>query len=690
MGDDRYLVLQGASTAVVLELVEGGAPLWRYWGPCLPGGGLPPAPLMETRPSPSFSLDDTPALSIFPTFGMGWYGQSALLAHREGEDFAQSFTRCTADWMVPGKAVSIKLVDEIAAVEVHIRLSLDGNVLTVSQGMTNTGSAVLEVQWLAACTLPLPEAARSVRSFTGKHNGEFLPQTDMLGRAIWSKENRRGLTSHDAFPGAMVEAEGVSYAAQLAWSGNHVQSIAWLDDGRYQWQLGEWLAPGEVRLAPGETLSAPDVLVTCSANGANGIAQNFHGAIRARLDWPGGAMKPRPVHVNSWEGYYFDHDLPALIAFADAAAETGIERFVLDDGWFHRRDDDRRALGDWWADADKYPGGLAPLANHVTALGMEFGLWVEPEMVNPDSDLFRAHPDWALQIAGRPLITARNQLVLDIARAEVGDYLFETISALLRELPISYLKWDHNRDLAPAGGADGRASYHRQVEAAYALFARFRAAFPNVEIEACAGGGGRIDAGIIRHTHRFWASDCIDAVSRAAMQPGFLRFMPPEIMGSHIGASPAHSTGRMQSMDFRAAVALQGHFGVELDLVKMRQDERDRLGQWISFYKAWRHLLHAQVWTGQGSDGQLWHAAGSEREWLLIVYQIAPMTHRHMPPLQLPFVCADCRYTVAQIGPDGEQAPMIADGGWLETVGLPLPPMMAESAIIYRGVLGDV
>jgi alpha-galactosidase len=274
--------------------------------------------------------------------------------------------------------------------------------------------------------------------------------------------------------------------------------------------------------------------------------------------------------------------------------------------------------------------------------------------------------------------------VLDLGRPEVADYLFDALAKLLEDLPITYLKWDHNRDLAPAGGCDGRASYHRQVHGAYGLFDRIRAAFPAVEIEACAGGGGRIDAGIIRRTHRFWTSDCIDAVSRVAMQAGFLTFMPPETMGAHIGASPAHSTGRMQSLDFRAAVALQGHLGVECDLVKMKEDERQRLAQWIAFYKRWRGLLHAEIWQQEAEDSLHWHAAGNDREWLLIVYRLAPTSWRHAPQLRLPFVRGDRAYSIAMVAPEGNDAPTRYHGDWLHSAGLTLPPMPAEAAVLFH------
>jgi alpha-galactosidase len=667
----HFLSLHGKSVSLVLELPDGEAPLWRYWGLRLPDGVTLP-PLRASRPTPSFSLDFDQPLSIFPGLGVGWFGESALLAHRAGNDWTFQATTCAVEQV--GQTAVVRLIDDGAKIAVAITLSLDAesDVLTVSTTLTNLGDATLDVQWLAAGAMPLPGDAREVRSFGGRHNDEFVPITDRLTRSTWRRENRRGLTSHDCFPGAIVEGSGATYGAQLAWSGNHAQSIEWLDDGRYQWQMGEWLAPGEVRLAAGQSIATPEMLATCGAD-ANAVAQNFHAAIRQRIIWPDGKMKPRPVHLNTWEGFYFDHDEAALMELADAGAAVGIERFVLDDGWFEGRNDDTSSLGDWWTDQAKYPNGLRPLANHVVGLGMEFGLWVEPEMVNPDSDLYRAHPDWALATPGRPVITARNQLVLDMAKPEVGDYLFEKIAVLLEDLPISYLKWDHNRDLTTAGA---QPRYRKQVEAAYALMARLRAAFPDVEIEACAGGGGRIDAGVIRHTHRFWTSDNIDAVSRVSIQRGFLQFMPPELMGSHVGASPAHATGRSQSMDFRSAVALPGHLGVELDVRKLDNADRANLAEWIAKYKAHRDLLHyGKVWLGEGDDNLLWQAHGDADGLLLFVYRVAPQSHRHAPVVRLPMLDPDQRYQI-----DGTEH----DGAWLIRHGLELPPMKAETSLMIE------
>jgi alpha-galactosidase len=398
--------------------------------------------------------------------------------------------------------------------------------------------------------------------------------------------------------------------------------------------------------------------------------------------------------LNSWEACYFRHDESRILDLARAAAAIGAERFILDDGWFLGRNHDRAGLGDWVADPAKYPDGLKPLAQGVNALGLEFGLWVEPEMVNPDSDLYRTHPDWALHVPGAPQPTARNQLVLNLSLPEVEDYLFAALDTLLSDVPIAYLKWDHNRDLAPAGGLG-------QVQGLYRLLARLRAAHPDVEIESCAGGGGRIDAGIAAFTHRFWTSDNLDAVSRATIQRGFQAFFPPELMGAHVGASPAHATGRRHTLGFRAGVALPGHFGVELDPDKLPETERAELAGWIAFHKQWRHLLHLQtLLMGEGPDGLLWQASGDGNGWVLFVTRIAPPQDRRPQPLTLPFL-AGAGPVHARIlaragtlphkgfGEPELLAALSGDGvtfpaNWLAHAGLPLPPLLAESVAVFH------
>lgn len=706
----RFVVLHGNDSSLVVEFTANEAPLWRYWGPRLPDTVTPGWWLRETRYTPPSSLEEEQPLTVMPTFGVGAFTEPALLAHRGGLQFAQHFTRCRIEAETVGHSVAFVLDDTVAGIEVRMEFKLDAHdVLRIATSLRNVGSDAIDIQWLAAGTLPLPATSHAVRSFHGQWATEFQWRETPLGQGQWVRENQRGRTSHDSFPGAIVleagagQHNGVVYGAHLAWSGNHRQSIEARDDGTFQWQLGEWLAPGEVLLAAGEALAAPTLYAACSTRGLNGLAASFHAAVRAVLPWPNGSMKPRPVHLNTWEAIYFDHRMDDLLALAEHAAEVGIERFVLDDGWFHGRHSDRAALGDWWPDASKFPHGLAPLAERVNALGMEFGLWVEPEMVSPDSELFRAHPDWALQLEGRPLLTGRNQLVLDVARPEVGEYLFARLDAILRTTPIGYLKWDMNRDLTTAGSG-GRAAYRVQVDACYRLMDRLRAHRPQLEIEACSSGGARADIGILAHTHRLWTSDCNDARSRIGIQRGALQFFPPEILGAHIGPAPSHTTGRGQSLDFRAAVALPCHLGVEADIRHLDDGQRQRLAGWIALYKRLRNRLHsAPVMLGDAGDGIAWQAHGDAGSALLFVYRLDPTQQRFSPNLRMPWVEDSHRYRLRRV--DSDLLPHIPgwgdsplhdalstaggasfDGAWLRRAGLPLPRLTGESALMLEVV----
>jgi alpha-galactosidase len=709
--NSRRIRLAGRRSCVMIECVDAEPPRWLYWGPALTADlGYWTS---DARAIPPASLDIDQPFTIAPTFGVGWFGQSALLAHREGRQFAQAWTDCTTS-QTSSQEIKFVLVDDIAGIELTITMAfeVDSDVLALQSTLRNTGQGVLDVQWLAAATLLLPQNVSAVESTAGVWANEFQSgcpkQIPLTQSNQWRMESRRGRGGHDNFPGALVVAantdqhSGLAYGAQLAWSGNHTALIEALDDGHYQWQLGEWLAPGEVRLQHGESLRSPVVYAVCSDEGRDGIAREFHDLIRRRLPWPEQTMRPRPVHLNTWEAVYFDHDEQDLKALATAAAAMGVERFVLDDGWFHGRVSDRAGLGDWCADEDKYPHGLAPLAKHVVASGMEFGLWVEPEMVNPNSDLYRAHPDWALQLDHRPQLSARNQLVLDLKRNEVAEYLFEKLCALLQYAPITYLKWDMNRDLCCAGH-DECAAYRGQVHALYALLARLRAMFPALEIESCASGGARLDTGILAHTHRVWTSDNHDAVSRVAIQRAALQWLPAEVLGAHVGAVPSHATGRTQSLAFRAAVALPLHFGLELDVRRLSEQDRSTLQQWIALYRQLRNELHVRpIWMGECGDGVVWQAHGDAHSSIVFIYRLTPTTQRQPPSLRLPLVQASMHYRLTRLDPIAHDAKTSSSAGvaplwkalqsqgvtvagdWLAQAGLPLPRMFAETAMVLR------
>lgn len=696
----RFVSLHSEQASLVLELRKHGAPLWRHLGARVDPGAL--VPLAEGRTAASFSLDADVPLCTAPVGGLGWFGPAVVALRRDGQAPVIDFD--TVAVTAGDDAIAVRLEDRRQGVLLEQTMACDsGGAFRFDARLTNTGSAPLTLDWLASALVPLAHDCAGLVSWRGRHNAELVECAEPMPQQAWNRECRRGISGHGGPPGVVVLGEaadhhrGLVRAVQLAWSGDSRLAVERDDEGCWLLSAGAVLQGGEVVLGPGESLAAPQAILAVSTKGRNGAAAQHHAAVRALIGWPSGPMRPRPVHLNSWEACYFDHDEARIGELAEAAAAIGIERFVLDDGWFKGRNDDTAGLGDWTCDPVKYPAGLRLLADRVQALGMEFGLWVEPEMVNPDSDLYRAHPDWALHAAGLRKPTARNQLVLNLSLPQVRDYLFGALDALLRAAPISYLKWDHNRDLAPAGGA-------AQVAGTYDLLARLRAAHPAVEIEGCAGGGGRSDAGLARYVHRFWASDNIDAVSRVPMQRGFLAFLPPELMGAHVGASPAHATGRIQSLGFRAGIAMPGHFGVELDPRKLDERDRAELADWIAFHKQWRHVLHgSQTWLGEAADGLIWQAAGSEREFLLFAVRIAPPLDRRPPPLRMPFLAGAARVDLQLLRIGGglsgharhsaplfdamQQAPQAFTGSWLAHAGLPLPPLGAETVAVFRGVV---
>ncbi|MEX0341771.1 MAG: alpha-galactosidase [Erythrobacter sp.] len=697
MSHADILALHGEEWSIVLERGERGVPVWWHFGTKADPGRLPK--LADLRDVTTFSLDEERVPDVLPLAGLGWFGPTAMaLRDASGAALELSFDACevteTRDSLV------IEPSDQPAGIGTTFRYRrLSGGGLEVSTSITNNSDLPIAVDRLASAVLPLPAASGSIVSWRGRHNGELVECCEPMPEHRWTRETRRGIPGHGGPCGAYVMGEtagwhsGLVLAFQLAWSGDARLSIERDDSGTLSVSAEAVFQPGELVLGPGETCDAPPLLVAVSSSGRNGAMAQMHAAIRERISWPGGTMRPRPVHLNSWEAVYFSHDEERIGKLAEAAATLGVERFILDDGWFRARNHDRAGLGDWVADPQKYPQGLAPIAEKVLDLGMEFGLWVEPEMVNPDSDLYRENPHWVLAMEGRERPTARNQLVLDLRREDVRDHLFAQLDRLLSSAPISYLKWDHNRDHAPSGGA-------AQARGTYALLARLREAHPEVEIESCAGGGGRIDAGIARFTHRFWVSDNIDAVARVPIQRSFLAFMPPELLGSHVGASPSHATGRSQALDFRAAVASVGHFGIELDPATMPSDERGSLQEWIAFWQEWRGLIHGgRTILGEAPDGLLWQAHGRDDELLLWVFRRDHGRDRRTQPVCLPFAEGpdwDIRLLRhagrgGQFSPSDQPAirsmktsPQRFSGSWLAHAGLPIPSLSAESALIYH------
>jgi len=533
-------------------------------------------------------LDQLPALSLCPEAGRSFQGQAGLIvSEADGTPALPVFAFDRAEW----SGASLNLVSKGDGLTlIHTITPRSTGVFTLKT--TLEADRPVRVAWLAAPVLPAPQSAAEMVDYSGRWVGEFQPNRVPWTPGVRLREARTGRSGHEHPPCLLLpetgclNTRGRAFALWYAWSGGHRMIAEELPDGRRQVQFG---APLGAERNAGTRFETAELIAAFSDKGLNGVARLFQNDIRDRVvTWPDPA-RARPVHYNCWEAVYFKHDFNVLSEIAERAAALGAERFVLDDGWFGKRDDDTSGLGDWTVDRRKWPNGLTPLIDRVHALGMSFGLWLEPEMVNPDSDLYRARPDWAL---GRPdQITGRNQLALDLSKAEVIDHLFQAVSAILGEYAIDYVKWDHNRVLPLVDAARTRGAWD--------LFDRLRAAHPTVEIESCASGGGRIDPGILARTHRVWLSDSNDALERLRIQHEAALFLPSAVVGSHVGPRVCHTSGRVLPMSFRAWVAAQRHMGFEMDPRELTVEEATTLTRVTAWYRENR------VWMMAGNTLRL-------------------------------------------------------------------------------------
>ncbi|WP_420346132.1 alpha-galactosidase [Pelagibius sp.] len=675
-----FVRLDGADSSLLLDCRGPGVPLCLHWGPTLPGGIDPEALAVSAQPRlrQHAILDSPPPVSLLPEAGLGFFGAPGLEGHRGRNDWATAFELREIEQEDDALRLHLEEPRAMLALTLDIRLHTASGIVSRRSALTNRAAKPYNLTWLAGAAFDLPEDAEDALLLNGAWSSEFTPRRMGLGAGQIAQECRRGRTSHASFPGCIVgsrgfdDLQGSVYGFHLAWSGNHRLLIDHQPDAGHQVQLGELLLPGEVILGEGERYESPWVHAAWSSAGLNDLSQRFHAFLRDAVLPPRVAAQPRRVHYNSWEAIYFDHSEEKFFALAEQAAALGVERFVLDDGWFPGRVSAQSGLGDWQVDPTKYPQGLDPLIARITDLGMDFGLWVEPEMINPDSDLYRAHPDWVLALPGHARPTGRHQLVLDLTRPEVSDHLFAWLDRLLSDHAIAYLKWDHNRDLAPAGDALGRPAARRQTLAFYALLDRLRAAHPQVEIESCASGGGRADYAVLRRSERLWTSDNNDALARQTIQRGASLFFPPEVLGAHVGPAASHTAGRRFSLDFRAGTALFGHFGLEFDLAELSAAEHDSLKAWIALYKRFRSLLHGgrlYRLPFMGAHGQAWLSIAQDAsEGLAALVCLEPPLPPRPAPLRLPGFDPDADYRVTLLppAPDGLADYMNDLRAWLD------------------------
>ena len=603
--------LRRAGVMVVAEASGPWLPVIVYWGKDLGElteeqmAALPMAvQLLEGQRQ----RDPEAVVSLSPSRAQGWAGWPGLSGHRSGLASQPMFhlEEATKSEGADGSAVlSYRGADAVAALvlEGELHLSPEG-VLRHRQTLTSTAPsdvASYEVADLPTL-LPVPEYVTEVLDFAGRWGNEAQPQRRELGQGTWLHEQRRGRTGPDTplvlcagTPGFGTR-HGEVWGVHLGWSGDQRYFAQRLNTGTTLVGVAELLAPGEVTLGPGETLTTPWSYAAYSDAGLDGISARFHALVRHSPAYP---KKPRPVVLNIWEAVTFDQSFARVAALADIAAAVGVERFVIDDGWFGSRRDDTSGLGDWYVSRDIWPEGLRPIVEHVRSLGMDFGLWFEPEMVNLDSDLARAHPEWVLGTSGRMPPPRRDQQLLDVSLPGAFDYLLERMSSLVEEYSIDFIKWDHNRDVADpvhrSGPRQGRPALRDLTLATYRLIDTLRARFPSLEVESCSSGGSRVDLGILARTQRIWASDCIDPIERARIVPGLATLVPLEMIGSHVASPRSQTTGRQHDLALRLIVALFGHQGIEWDISAASQEERNGLAEWVLMVKRFRPLVH----TGQ-------------------------------------------------------------------------------------------
>jgi alpha-galactosidase len=669
--------LRAAGVSLVLD-TRGTASVL-HWGPDLGDVDLESLAGSRGPAVPPSSIDVPLRLSLLPSLAEGWSGRPAI-------DSGHGFR--TAEAHLQDQTLEIRSASPDATQEVVTELELSSQgVLRVRHHLTNRGDDEFLLPNLDVL-LPIPAEASELLDFTGLWSHERSPQRAPLRHGVWSRESRHGRPGHDdAFlmiagtPGFGFRS-GRVWAVHLAWSGD---KRIWAERSALGYSVlgaGELLAPGEIRLAPGGSYRTPWLVAVFSDAGLDGLSDRLHPWIRESAQ----LRKPRPVVLNTWEAVYFDHDLTVLSDLADAAAEVGVERFVLDDGWFTGRRDDKRALGDWFVDDTVWPDGLHPLISRVHERGMEFGLWVEPEMVSPDSRLAREHPDWVLDNGP----TWRWQRALDLTKAY--DHLLERLTALLTEYPIAFLKWDHNRDLLTPGVA------HRQTRALYRLLTALKQAFPQVEIESCASGGARIDLGILPLVDRFWTSDTNDPLDRQSIQRWTGVLVPPEYLGGHLGAGTAHVTGRTSALGFRLATALFGSAGIEWNLTAASPTEKADIAAWIAEHQRLRPLLHSgRVVRADSPDpAHLLHGVVAQDRGHAVYALVAlgiPAAALP-PPIRFPGLDPDRSYTVRPIGvpprtvqdapPPWLAVGVTLPGRVLSEAGLPAPLLTPEQALLLE------
>ena len=623
--DKQLFHLQASTFSYVLAVLDGKL-INLYWGKPLAKDADLSYLIPSFRSGASFEMLAQRLPQELPSVGCGWYGEAALQAENaDGNNITspeyRSYKVLPQKPELPGlphvhgipegekgETLQIQLVDSLTGLEVVLSYSILDGALARSMQLTNHGESGLKLTHMASAAAPVVGSDFDVIHLRGAHSRERHVVRTPLGQAMYRIESQRGASGHEENPflalaeKTATEHTGSVWATNLVYCGSFAASAQVSDFQNTLLTIGLNPAVHRWQLNPGETFYTPEAVLVYSDQGLNGMSQTYHHLYQNYLCRSPWVHRERPILINNWEATYFGFTEEKVLEIAKFAKTLGIELFVLDDGWFGERDDDHSSLGDWYVNTRKLPHGLKALAESIRALGMEFGLWFEPEMISPNSNLYRAHPDWCLHAPGRPRTEGRNQLILDLSRADVQQFIIEMLTSTLNSAPISYVKWDMNRNMTEAFSALLPADQqmevqHRYMLGLYRVLEVVTNAFPEVLFESCSGGGGRFDAGMLYYMPQTWTSDDSDAVERLKIQYGTSFVYPASAMGAHVSASPNHQVSRVTTLSMRGDVALGGNFGFELDLSRLTPEELEDARLYVEKVKKVRSLTQNGVFT---------------------------------------------------------------------------------------------
>lgn len=573
----------------------------------------------DVYPNRSYSLDTIPL--EYPCFGVGDYRISAIKTiHGNGSNALdlryRGYSIKQGKYSIPGlpavydndnhsETLEIYLKDTSSDIEVTLKYGVfeEADIITRSAVISNKGKTDTILANAFSLSLDLPKGDWDWVHFQGRHAQERIPERRPLLHGIQENSSKRGTSSHQQNPTVLLcdtnctENTGSCFGAALMYSGAFQTKIELTQLGYPRIVMGINPELFSWTLKENDEFYTPEVILSYSSCGFEKLSHNFHNIIRNNVCRGKYKLIERPVLINNWEATYFEFNEEKLFNIAKQAKELGVDMLVMDDGWFGKRNNDESGLGDWFVNENKLKGGLKALTSRITDIGMKFGIWFEPEMISEDSDLYRNHPDWAIAVPNRKPTRSRQQLVLDMTRSDVREYLYNAISTILKSADISYVKWDMNRSICDWYSAELSNTRmgempHRYVLGLYDLLERLTTEFPDVLFEGCSGGGGRFDAGMMYYTPQIWCSDDTDAYERTKIQYGSSFFYPISTVGSHVAAVPNHQTGRVTSIEARAVTAMAGSFGYELDLGLLCDDEKTAVSNQIKRFKKYGNLIH--------------------------------------------------------------------------------------------------